>query len=438
GRVRKIVDIDGAGIGPAATTRFALDKWNNTKPTPIGTENTDVWADLDGSSSLQSRYFRGDFVDQILGRIEGSDRFWHLADNLGSVRDVITSGGVESIDYDAWGNILQDDTSRGRYGWTGRELDAESELQYNRARYYDSVTGRWISQDPMGFDAGDSNLYRHVNNRPTNAVDPSGLQEGVPYETGPKNAPPAGVKFVSGPTVDVVSWIQKTDKSEWLMNRVANPEPPLRFEPAKLQPAGNAQPKQWGDFLNEKQFRDHLFVKMTVYGKNDSITAYTISASQNLGYTPPALPGAPFVQGVGDVTYNVTEKTQKRVSVEVKARFVVHPVENLGQAIINRRSPWGFAWVSLTYTMSIGKNGGVDFSLSNLKGTLVPSHYFYVNGELVAKYNMDNKNAEKNIDGFINMFHPDKVKGVPLKDFNGPGVTYSGDIEGFTDLTKKK
>jgi hypothetical protein len=35
--------------------------------------------------------------------------------------------------------------------------------------------GRWISQDPLGFDAGDSNLYRYVNNRATVAVDPSGL-----------------------------------------------------------------------------------------------------------------------------------------------------------------------------------------------------------------------------------------------------------------------
>ncbi|MBX9681827.1 MAG: RHS repeat-associated core domain-containing protein, partial [Gemmataceae bacterium] len=175
GRVRKIVDIDGAGIGPAATTRFALDKWNNTKLMPIGTENTDVWADLDGSNSLQARYFRGDFVDQILGRIEGSNRYWLLADHLSSVRDVITTGGVESIDYDAWGNILQDDASRGRYGWTGREYDVEADLQFNRARYYDASTGRWISQDPLSFDAGDGNLYRYSRNSITTTSDPSGL-----------------------------------------------------------------------------------------------------------------------------------------------------------------------------------------------------------------------------------------------------------------------
>lgn len=41
---------------------------------------------------------------------------------------------------------------------------------------YDPSTGRWMSVDPIGFDAGDYDLYRYVGNSPTNAVDPSGLK----------------------------------------------------------------------------------------------------------------------------------------------------------------------------------------------------------------------------------------------------------------------
>jgi hypothetical protein len=48
-------------------------------------------------------------------------------------------------------------------------------LQYNRARYYDAKVGRWINQDPLGFDAGDSNLYRYTSNNYFK-VDPSGLE----------------------------------------------------------------------------------------------------------------------------------------------------------------------------------------------------------------------------------------------------------------------
>lgn len=48
-------------------------------------------------------------------------------------------------------------------------------MQYNRARYYDPANGRWVTQDPMGFSAGDSNLFRYVTNAPTIGTDPTGL-----------------------------------------------------------------------------------------------------------------------------------------------------------------------------------------------------------------------------------------------------------------------
>jgi uncharacterized protein RhaS with RHS repeats len=41
---------------------------------------------------------------------------------------------------------------------------------------YDPKAARWLSQDPIGFDAGDPNLYRYVGNEPTNETDRSGLE----------------------------------------------------------------------------------------------------------------------------------------------------------------------------------------------------------------------------------------------------------------------
>src|SRR5688572_8020645 len=41
---------------------------------------------------------------------------------------------------------------------------------------YDPTIGRWITRDPIGFEAADPNLYRYVHNSPTNTTDPSGLQ----------------------------------------------------------------------------------------------------------------------------------------------------------------------------------------------------------------------------------------------------------------------
>jgi RHS repeat-associated protein len=59
--------------------------------------------------------------------------------------------------------------------YVGQEYDASTGLQYSRARYYDPVSSEFISQDPLGFAGGDTNLYRRAGNSPANATDPSGM-----------------------------------------------------------------------------------------------------------------------------------------------------------------------------------------------------------------------------------------------------------------------
>ena len=46
---------------------------------------------------------------------------------------------------------------------------------YVRARYFDALKGRWMTEDPIGFDSSDYNLSQYVNSRPTTFADPSGL-----------------------------------------------------------------------------------------------------------------------------------------------------------------------------------------------------------------------------------------------------------------------
>ena len=87
---------------------------------------------------------------------------------------------VREVDYSASGAVIASNDPAAvdeLFGYTARDFDTAVGLQYNRARWYDPNTGRWLSQDPIGFAAGDENLYRNVNNSPTNATDPSGLFE---------------------------------------------------------------------------------------------------------------------------------------------------------------------------------------------------------------------------------------------------------------------
>ena len=67
--------------------------------------------------------------------------------------------------------------------YTGRENDGTG-VYYYRARYYEPLLQRFISEDPIGFNGGDFNLYAYVTNNPNEYVDPWGLQR-----SGPRRSP---------------------------------------------------------------------------------------------------------------------------------------------------------------------------------------------------------------------------------------------------------
>jgi RHS repeat-associated protein len=168
--------------------RVQQAKWlpaSGVKTMRFAYDGQDVWADLDGGNGVMARYLRGDGTDQLFARTEASGQpnpgvTWYLTDRLGSVRDLMDASQAlrDHLDYDGYGNVAETNAGYGdRYKFTGREFDSDTGLQENRNRYYDPKAGRWTSQDPTGFNAGDSNLYRYVGNNATGYVDPIGLWE---------------------------------------------------------------------------------------------------------------------------------------------------------------------------------------------------------------------------------------------------------------------
>ena len=135
---------------------------------------------------LLARYTHGPGVDDPLllerdldasGGFDAAERFFYQTDGLGSVTELTESTGAvaRALVYDAYGQVTQDTGGIAQpYAFTGRERDAESGLYFYRARYYDPATGRFLSNDPLGFGAGDANLYRYVFNSPVNLTDPDG------------------------------------------------------------------------------------------------------------------------------------------------------------------------------------------------------------------------------------------------------------------------
>jgi RHS repeat-associated protein len=172
-RIGKSVDLDGAGPLAAQTIRFVYD-------------GEQVWADFDGSGNLVARYLFGDQTDEILARFRpGEGIAWYLTDHLGTVRDLVGSSGelIDHLEYDSFGSVIVETQPAygDRFKFTGRELDPETGLYYYRARFFDPALGRFVSQDPIGFIAGDPNLYRYVHNSPLTATDPTGETAVVEY-----------------------------------------------------------------------------------------------------------------------------------------------------------------------------------------------------------------------------------------------------------------
>jgi RHS repeat-associated protein len=136
---------------------------------------------FDAAGQATHYFFYGPAVDQIFADENASgDILWPLTDHQGSVRDLANYDAQTDYTsvtghrtYSGFGVSTQ--ASDFLFGYAGREVESATGLSYNRARFYDSRAGRFLSEDPKGFAAGDANLYRYVGNEPTGKTDPSGL-----------------------------------------------------------------------------------------------------------------------------------------------------------------------------------------------------------------------------------------------------------------------
>lgn len=136
-----------------------------------------VVAELDENGASVSQFiYAGGNVPVYM--IKGGIDYRLVTDQVGSVRLVIngSSGAiVQRIDYDSFGNILND-TNPGfqPFGFAGGIYDHDSGLVLFGSRDYDPESGRWTTKDPIGFNGADTNLYRYANNNPVNHADPDG------------------------------------------------------------------------------------------------------------------------------------------------------------------------------------------------------------------------------------------------------------------------
>ena len=109
-----------------------------------------------------------------------TDCYFYHCNHLGLPEALIDRNGqvIWGAEYDPWGNVQTEHNPQQinqAIRLPGQYQDSETDLYYNRHRYYDPALGRYINQDPIGL-AGGVNNYKYPLN-PSHGVDPLGLWE---------------------------------------------------------------------------------------------------------------------------------------------------------------------------------------------------------------------------------------------------------------------
>ena len=144
-------------------------------------QNAVVMYDSDGESiKVTHQMWQPNAIDRLLSvseLVEGVPVVkYAVTDQVGTVQrtfDGVKLGYVQETESfgqlaNGWSEDFIDQT------FAGQEFDSFTGLQYSRARWYDPRAAIFVSQDPMSFAAGDTNLYRRAGNDPVNQTDPSG------------------------------------------------------------------------------------------------------------------------------------------------------------------------------------------------------------------------------------------------------------------------
>ncbi|WP_419176766.1 RHS repeat-associated core domain-containing protein [Desulfosediminicola sp.] len=140
-------------------------------------DGIEIIEELDANGGIKAYYTNSRRTDEPFVMRRGGATNYFLADGLGTITSLADSNGTitSSYSYDSFGNLVSSTgTTNNTHLFSGRELDSETGHYYYRARYYDPSTGRFISEDPIGFSGG-SNFYTYVHNNPVNFIDPLGL-----------------------------------------------------------------------------------------------------------------------------------------------------------------------------------------------------------------------------------------------------------------------
>ncbi len=176
---RRIVRTQGA-----STTLYLYDSFNciaeysrSTGVSPT-LQTTRLWG-IDLSGTMQGAGGVGGMLSERHHSGTGTaTSFYPTFDGNGNVSEYLAATGspVAHFEYDPFGNTVVNTDTAGTftYRFSTKPIDSVTGWFYYQYRYYDPVTGRWPSRDPIEEEGG-LNLYGFVGNSGANRWDYLGL-----------------------------------------------------------------------------------------------------------------------------------------------------------------------------------------------------------------------------------------------------------------------
>jgi RHS repeat-associated protein len=179
---KRILERDGLAWRTARRTRFVWDGQALVHETTWASEGH-------GEATIEERTFCYEdtgFVPtahrerSLAG--ERPARWVHYFNSPGGApRLLVDARGqtLRDLERTAWGDVRGAERTDSPLGFQGQYRDEETGLHYNRMRYYDPASGRFISRDPLGLSGG-TNGFAYAKN-PISWIDPLGLSDGPVY-----------------------------------------------------------------------------------------------------------------------------------------------------------------------------------------------------------------------------------------------------------------
>ncbi len=187
GAVTLVYDGDGNRVAKTvggATTQYLVDDLNPTGYAQVVEELV--------NGAVTRRYTLG---LQRISQTQLLNSAWTTSfygyDGFGSVRQLTDPTGVvtDTYDYDAWGNAVDvTGSTPNLYRYRGEQYDPDLNLYYLRARYFNPLTGRFLTRDQAEgkqIDPKGLHKYLYAGGDPVNVIDPTGrnsLLEGTYIE----------------------------------------------------------------------------------------------------------------------------------------------------------------------------------------------------------------------------------------------------------------